>query len=368
MTLTRRKTLALIGGGVVLAATAAGGVFFSTRTPVRALAPWQMAGRYADARLRALSWALLAPNPHNRQPWVAELAGADQVIIHRDRTRNLPATDPFDRQLTIGMGCFLELMTMAAAEEGLAVTLTLFPEGEDGPVAQARFADGASPDPLFAHALQRRSCKEPYAERPVPDAAAAALSAHARILRDPEMVAELRALTWAAFEVEYRTPATLQESVDLMRFGRAEIEASPDGIDLGGPFLETLMLAGVINRAAQADPDSMAFKTGLDIYSKMLAATPAYAVIATAGNTRQDQIEAGRQWLRLNLAATQLGLSVQPVSQALQEFPEMAEHYAAAHALLARDGETVQMLGRLGYGPATGPSPRWPLETRLIDA
>ena len=141
-----------------------------------------------------------------------------------------------------------------------------------------------------------------------------------------------------------------------------------DGFDLGGPFLEALMLAGVINRAAQADPDSMAFKTGLDIYSKMLAATPAYAVIATAGNTRQDQIEAGRQWLRLNLAATQLGLSVQPVSQALQEFPEMAEHYAAAHALLARDGETVQMLGRLGYGPATGPSPRWPLETRLIDA
>lgn len=368
MTLTRRKTLALIGGGVVLAATAAGGAFVSTRKPVRALAPWQMAGRYEDARLRALSWALLAPNPHNRQPWLAELRGADAVVIHRDRTRNLPATDPFDRQLTIGMGCFLELMVMAAAEEGFAVALTLFPEGEDGPVAHARFAAGATADSLFAHALQRRSCKEPYEDRPVPDAAAAALSAYARILRDAETVARLRALTWAALDVEFHMPATMQESVDLMRFGRAEIEADPDGIDLGGPFLEALMLAGVINRAAQADPSSTAFQTGVDIYSRMLAATPAYAVIATAGNAREDQIAAGRQWLRLNLAATQLGLAVQPVSQALQEFPEMAEHHAAAHALLARDGETLQMLGRLGYGPATGPSPRWPLETRLIDA
>ncbi len=368
MPLTRRKTLALIGGGVVLAAAAAGGAFVSTRNPVRALAPWQMAGHYDDVRLRALSWALLAPNPHNRQPWLAELRGDDTVLIHRDKARNLPATDPFDRQLTIGMGCFLELMVMAAAEEGLAVALTLFPEGEDGPVAHARFAPGATADPLFVHALQRRSCKEPYEDRPVPDAAAAALAAHARILRDAEMVARLRDLTWAALDVEFHTPATIQESVDLMRFGRAEIETNPDGIDLGGPFLETLMLAGVINRAAQADPSSAGFQAGVDIYNKMLAATPAYAVIATAGNAREDQIEAGRQWLRLNLTATQLGLAIHPVSQALQEFPEMAEHYATAHALLARDGETVQMLGRLGYGPATGPSPRWPLETRLIDA
>ena len=31
----------------------------------------------------------------------------------------------------------------------------------------------------------------------------------------------------------------------------------------------------------------------------------------------------------------------------------------------AAAGETVQMLGRLGYGPSIAPSPRWPLETRI---
>ena len=54
------------------------------------------------------------------------------------------------------------------------------------------------------------------------------------------------------------------------------------------------------------------------------------------------------------------------VSQALQEYPEMAGLRARAQAMLAPDGGTVQMLGRLGYGPATDRTPRWPLETRIV--
>jgi hypothetical protein len=86
------------------------------------------------------------------------------------------------------------------------------------------------------------------------------------------------------------------------------------------------------------------------------------------GNTRLDQIDAGRRWLRLNLATTGLGLSLHPVSQALQEFPEMVEVRSRAHVILAEPGQTVQMLGRLGYGPKTPRTPRWPLETRIRNA
>jgi hypothetical protein len=45
----------------------------------------------------------------------------------------------------------------------------------------------------------------------------------------------------------------------------------------------------------------------------------------------------------------------------------MAELYDLSHELLAKDGETVQMLGRLGYGPLTKPAPRWPLEAKLLN-
>jgi hypothetical protein len=48
---------------------------------------------------------------------------------------------------------------------------------------------------------------------------------------------------------------------------------------------------------------------------------------STQGNTRQDQLKAGMTRVRLHQAATLEGLALHPLSQALQEFPAMAEHY-----------------------------------------
>jgi hypothetical protein len=366
MTVSRRKALGIIGGGTILAATAGTALFATTRTPTKALAPWTAAGTYDEPRRRALSYAILAPNPHNRQPWQVDLGTAETVTLYRDKTRDLPHTDPYSRQLTIGLGCFLELMAIAASQTGHRVDLDLFPDGENGPVAHARFSDGGKPDPLFAQVLMRRSCKEPFKDKPVPSAIAGELAPFADIITDPQRVATVRKLTLDAWKLEAFTPRTMKESVDLMRFGKREINANPDGIDLGGAFLEALMVAGVLSREEQMDTGSTGFKEGIRIYDEMLSATTAYAVITTPDNTRQDQIEAGRRWLRLNLMTTALGLALHPVSQALQEFPEMAPHYATAHKLLAEPGETVQMLGRLGYGPTVDKSPRWPLETRIL--
>lgn len=367
MPMSRRATLAFVGGGTVVAASALVGGFAATRTPEKALLPWRLAGGYAEPRKRALSYAILAPNPHNLQPWLVDLNEEDVVVLYRDRERRLPATDPFDRQLTIGMGCFLELMAIAATETGHHVNLHLFPEGDDGPVAIARFKEGAVPDPLFAHVMSRRSCKEPFDLQPLPVDKVDKLASIAEIITQPDRVAALRDLTWDAWKTEAQTPHALKESVDLMRFGKAEIDANPDGIDLGGPFLEAMMMAGILTRNAQLDPQSRGFQEGLRIYQEMLRATPAFAVIKTGGNARTDQIAVGRRWLRLNLTATALGLSLHPVSQSLQEYPEMKECYQRAHAMLAISGETVQMLGRLGYGPSVGRSPRWPLENRIVD-
>ncbi len=368
MTLSRRKTLALIGGGTIFAASASAAGFLTTRTPRDAQRPWALAGSYDDPRLNALSFALLAPNPHNLQPWQVALEGDDALTLHHDRSRRLPATDPFDRQIMIGMGCFVEQMVLAAGAGGQAVDLTLFPEGDDGAIAHATFRDGGTPDPLSAHILDRRSCKEPFEDRAVPAVLANQLEDYADIYTDAASVAALKDLTWKAWEVEALTPHTMQESVDLMRFGKAEINANPDGIDLGGPFLESLMVAGILSRDVQSDPNSRGFQEGVKMYNEMLHATPAYAALTSPTNTRADQITAGRRWLRLNLATTSMGLALHPVSQALQEYPEMAPHYDQAHALLAPEGHTVQMLGRVGYGPTIPRTPRWPLEQKLINA
>lgn len=44
----------------------------------------------------------------------------------------------------------------------------------------------------------------------------------------------------------------------------------------------------------------------------------------------------------------------------------MAEPFARLHHLLGASGtERVQMFGRIGYGPVSGPAPRWPIESHF---
>ena len=365
MQTSRRTFLKILGGGTIFAATGAG-TFLATRTPHKALAPWEKAGKYQDVRKWALSYALLAPNPHNRQPWQVDLSTPDQVVIYRDKEKNLRHTDPMARQLTIGMGCFLELLSIAASNINHKVTYDLFPSGEEGPIAIAKFSKGAIADPLFTQVMNRRSCKEAFKDKKIPIQFAEKLSSYGNIITDELIVAEVKKLTWNAWLVEAETPRTWQESVDLMRIGKDSVNTNPDGIDISGPKMEVLKLIGIMNKESLLDRTSSAYLEGVNIYKNMLNSTPAYCTITTVSNSRIDQIEAGKRWIRLNLATTSLGLSLHPVSQSLQEYPEMATHYQHAQQLLAKPGNTVQMLGRLGFGPTTAPTPRWPLEEKII--
>ncbi|MEM8664188.1 MAG: twin-arginine translocation pathway signal protein, partial [Pseudomonadota bacterium] len=151
-----RRALLLGLGTTALVGVAGGTVFATTRTPQAALAPWQSPGALAgDPRIKALEWAVLAPSPHNRQPWLVALDGDDTATIYCDLERRLPMTDPFDRQIVIGLGAFLELFVLAARNAGSDVAVELFPEGaaempnrlDDRPVARLVLTPGGTADP-----------------------------------------------------------------------------------------------------------------------------------------------------------------------------------------------------------------------------
>lgn len=379
----RRNFLALVGGGVILAAGTTMGVV-ATRYPDKASEPWDTAGgpNYSEPRMRALSYAILAPNPHNRQPWLVDLSIDDQITLTVDTDKLLPHTDPFSRQITIGLGCFLELLRMAAAQEGYRAELNLFPEGSDvtaldlRPVAIVKMIkdDAIKPDPLFAYLPDRRSLKEPFdTTKPVSsDTLAriqkAAIYSTMGINNQTAQRDKLRQITHDAFDIELDTPHTYKESVDLYRIGKTEVEANPDGIDFSGPLFESLHFTGILTRESAISPDSTFFKGGKTMGSDQANSAMAHLWLISPGNDRVDQIKTGADWVRTNLATTGVGVSLHPMSQALQEYPEMKAIYDETQKLLAPSGGTVQMLGRLGYAARVAPSPRWPIEAKIIKA
>jgi hypothetical protein len=383
--MTTRRVLLQAGGAAVIVAGLGGAAAFAlTRTPRRALEPWSRAGEsFGDPRLDALAFAILAPNPHNMQPWRITLEGDDAFAVYCDTSRLLPETDPPCRQITIGFGCFLELFRQAAAEKGLLAEIDPFPDGEPQPVLDSRpvarvrlKADaGAARDPLFWSAPLRRTNRAPFDDRAVAPrllaeiAAASVDGVVARTVSDSAGVSELRALARDAWKIEWTLPRTRRESIAVTRIGKKEIEAQPWGLALGGPMIEGLALAGVFSRDKQDRPGETAFEETLSFYEKACMSAAAFIATSTATNTRRDQLAAGAAWVRLHQAAAQRGVAFHPLSQALQEFPEMAPAYDRAHEILAHQpGATVQMLARLGFAGAPAPSPREALEAKIVAA
>jgi Nitroreductase family len=332
-------------------------------------ASWRSPGAgEADPRRFALAHAILAPNPHNTQPWQVELRGEDEMLLYCDLERRLPFTDPLDRQITMGCGAFLELYRIAAAQQGRLAEIAFFPEGvpsprlDSRPLAHAHFSPvaNAAPDPLFAHIASRRTNRDDYdpARAPnetqrtaiavtsaVPDAVHVIGSA-----ADDKIVAQIRDLVWRAFDREMRTRGAQEETYKWLRFGKAERARHRDGLYIDVPVPGLLRAIGMLDEADIVDPESNANKRAAADWKRKADSAPAFMWITTPDDTPTTRLLAGMAYARMNLAATAAGLAMHPWSQALQEYEEMAELYAEAKTLLgAGAGDTVQMLARVGY-------------------
>ena len=380
--ISRRALLTTGGASVVLLGL--GGTWWATTGPAKtAREPWSAASNgFGDPRLDVLAYAILAPNPHNMQPWRIGLGEGREFTVYCDLDRLLPETDPPNRQITIGFGCFLELCRQAAAESGFRADITHFPEGEPQPlldrrpIAHVELVEDASirPDPLFSTVLDRRTSRLEFdTSRPVAPGVLTEL--HAQTVdgvdvftsADESLVDGLRNLTADAWSVEWSTARTRRETIEVSHIGKSEVEAKPYGLAFDDRLSSTLQSVGLMTLEALDDPESTAYRESLAFYDRACRSAMAFVWSTTPTNTRRAQLEAGRSWLRTQLAANALGLSFHPLSQALQEFPEMATHYERAHELLSSDaGGTVQMLARLGYAPSVGPAPRQALESKLL--
>jgi hypothetical protein len=351
----------------------------SRRAPRLALAPWSgPPPDIGDLRLRALAYATLAPNAHNTQPWLVAL-GADGIDLFVDAARLLPETDPPYRQTHVSQGTFLELLVIALLEAGAPSTIEYFPGGEYAntvveprPVARVRLGTGSvAKDPLFSAIAERRSNKAAYdqdraltgPEKQSLIGAPADPVATLSIIDAPDARARIAALCAEAMAVEVRAASRNAETAKWFRFSDREVEEMRDGFGLAqsgrGPLVRMFAEHFVLSREKAADPSGAFAQGAVEATRAQAESAAAFGVLVTNANDRRTQLLAGRAYARVALTATSLGLAMHPMSQSLQEYPEMAETKSRlARAIGLADGSTVQMLFRLGHAAPTEHTPR----------
>ena len=290
--------------------------------------------------------------------------------VYADPERLTPAVDPFARQTMVSVGTFLEYLRVAGDQLGWRLAIDFFPEGaydEVGleqsmaalPAARVSMVEApAGPGGDYESLFRSDTNRDPYAATQLTAEQRDALTALAtqdgpslEVLDDRDDRERLADLAVRGTTIEADSAAAAAETGAVFRSNEWQKNERPWGFAVEGQgtsgFMKYLM-QGVLTLFPGMNEGDAAAKRSIDLTAAEVAATPAYAIIRTTGNSRTEQVEAGMLYASFQLRARTLGLVVQPLSQVLEEYPAMGQEYAAVHERFAPEGSTIQMIARVG--------------------
>jgi hypothetical protein len=294
-----------------------------------------------------LTYACRAPSVHNTQPWTWRVR-EDRVDLYADVARQLVHTDPQRRDLMLSCGAALHHFQVAAAAMGWRARVRRCPDpGETRFVASATLTPQARPadaDQLLQAILRRRTDRRRLSAWPVPAERLTALAAtgtrwgaHVVPIHDEATMARLDSLTTRADEVQRADGQYLRELTASTTYwdahgvpvGHIPRSGTAAGGAAGGRrrFPHGVLDDGV--EGPEPPPDGM-------------------LLITSSSDDPMSRVRAGEALSAVWLDATRGGLSVVPLSQAL----EVDETRHALQGEVLDDLAVAQLVLRIGWLPS----------------
>ncbi|MBL7492298.1 hypothetical protein I6A60_25100 [Frankia sp. AgB1.9] len=327
----------------------------------------------------AIEYGIRAPNPHDTQAWRCQVISPTEMLFSVDPSRLLPVTDPPARQIHIGCGCFIEILSAGMTQHGYRTEVEYLPQGpypleEIGrkPVARIvlRSDRNMQPDPLADQIPTRQTNRRTYTgamlteqeivqvRGQLPDGPAELMAFH-----QPDTVQPLLDIFYRAMEIEATTPRTSEETRIWFRYSEGQRQTKRDGLSapqLGIDGLQRVLLERYLR---DGDPkrwfSDRSVKGLMKSVHKGVHSARGVLLLKTATNEQIDWLKTGRAYARVQLTLTQLGLVCQPLSQVLQEFPEMKDLQKRFNELVGVDEPAkVQMAVRVGRADRSYVAPR----------
>ena len=319
----------------------------------------------ADRPCACLIWAVLAPSPHNTQPWLWKVTTTD-IELRADRSRLLQFNDPAGRKLVISCGCALQNLTVALRAFQIDHRVIEFPDPTD-PDLLARVelsVKAASEDPhavdLLTAIRHRRTNRAPFTELGAPPEVIDALGEDAREfgvrcaqVADPSRAAVAELVSTADREelddANFRT--------ELAAWIRPRRTRRQDGMpaDLLGARGASAVLAGVAMRRLNLGHREASRDHALVDHS------PDLLVIGSESDDARAWLSTGRALTRMTLRLAGAGLAHGYLGQAC-EVPRLRDQLATMVEL--PNPQLIVRAGKSMFRPRA--SPRRPIADVLI--
>ncbi|MDD2834994.1 MAG: hypothetical protein PHY05_02480 [Methanothrix sp.] len=305
-----------------------------------------------------INYAILAPSNYNSQPWLFNVSDGE-IQVFADKSAWIKVADADRREQYISLGCALENLIIAAEHFGYNCSVSYFPGPSDLVATASLTANSSSTldsnSRLFYAITSRQTNRNPYEPKTI---SKADLETIKSLCSDPEVgvfITDDSAVKRSFQDLVVEADGILYSNVNY----KSEL-----GRWLGLGVMGPTGLQAKIAQMAVVFLDVGPEQTKKD--ALLINSTPYLGFISTANNDSISSVKAGRTLERFWLGATALGISLHPMSQAL----ETAQTKENLTGLLpgSSDMRQVQQAFRLGYAEsATEHSTRRPLPEVLMD-
>jgi nitroreductase len=273
------------------------------------------APRVPEATLRRIvELATRAPSVHNTQPWQWR-GTADSLELYADRSRQLTASDPEGRNLTISLGAALHHAEVAADALGWSTNMTRLPDPER-PDLMAVITWAPAPPSRHAHELltaiaDRCTDRRRFTSWPVPDERLTHLAAQATSRG-------ARALPLTDVSERFRAERLVNRAIDLQRADRPVAVEQEQWINHSRSDGVPSQVLPVSHESTVRT--SSRFATGRldDIEGSELESSDGLIVVYDVRDEPATWLRAGEGLSAMWLAATRDGLSMVPLSHVVE--------------------------------------------------
>jgi len=328
--------------------------------------------KFDDPRTQIIAHGILAANGHNMQNWKFKYDPnndkAFDMYIETDRLVN--EVDPYKTQAVITQGTLFEYMNLASESLGYSLNLELFPDGE--------YSNDISVENLNQKRVARVELKESQKRQPSlynemfkPDTSRVAYEKGVLSQEDVEKLKNLnnqdelqiyylgegekydqiKNYVLESAKIETGVERVMQEAAIIFRKNEREKNEYRYGFSFEGSgvhgfkmhLLQTLLT--IFPNMNNLEAAKSNFMTQTELATKE---NSGFLLITANNNSRAQQFNTGRLYSKIQLTAHTLGLAIQPLSQAIQEYPEMKDIYQNIHNDIVEGNETILMLFRIG--------------------